>query len=173
MAFYTPDYFFGTPSADLSPAFFSEGSGSGDSFIGIEYKPFNYGYLSTDSALWLTDGQFNTNELITTSGSIATPFSDFTPYILTMMTDDAYAAGTSSVSSSMYINTDQGTTKIDNSITYPGDTSMRLLGFNPADIPFRKNALAGCIGEILVFDRYLSEYDRQKVYTYLSNKWGI
>ena len=173
MAFFTPDYFFGNPASDLSPAFFSEGSGSGDSFVGIEYKPFNYGYLSTDSALWLTDGQSNSFELITTSGSIATPFSDFTPYILTMMTDDAYAAGTSSVSSSMYINTDQGTTKIDNSISYPGNTSMRLLGFNPADIAFPKNGLAGCIGEILVFDRYLNEYDRQKVYDYLSNKWGI
>lgn len=173
MAFYTPDYFFGSPSADLSPAFFSEGSGSGDSFVGIEYKPFNYGYLSTDSALWLTDGQSNSFELITTSGSIATPFSDFTPYILTIMSDDSYAAGTSSVSSSMYINTTQGTTKIDNSITYPGNTSMRLLGFNPADIPFRKNALAGCIGEILVFDHYLEEKERQKVYTYLSDKWGI
>ena len=178
IAFYTPDYFYGSPSQDFSPAFFSEGSGSGVTWSGIEFKPFWYGYQQQYANLYLMQGKYQDIAvdggliLTTTSGSQST-WTDETAYIMGFTSENVYAAGSGSVASEMFVNTNTATTDVYGlSLPIP-TTDKRLLGFNPADLAFPKNGLRGHIGEILVFNKYMDSAERTNVYNYLSRKWGI
>lgn len=174
IAFYTPTYTLGNGTLDMSPAFFSEGSGSGDAgWEGIEFKPYKSGYGRLEyQHLWLGKGGSFDTYMATTSGS-QTNWTGSEAYIMGFTTNDINTAGSGSTSTELFINTNNGTTKEAPTITFPATTTTRLLGFNPADIAFPKNGLAGDVGEILVYNRYMDSTERQEIYNYLSQKWGI
>jgi len=173
ISYHTPDYTYGQFNQDMAPSFISEGSGSFDpGFVGAVFQPFKAGYKQENANLYISNGR-TTNILTQTSGS-PNSWDNEVSYVMGFSTEDIFDAGDSAVSTSMFINDNEDTIKLSaGGLTMPTTSSTKLFGFNPADVAFPKNGLAGYVGEIIVVGSYLDATQRQTIRDYLYDKWSI